>query len=85
MESIMSYYLSVGSYSKPPHFSVVGHPTYFYLWVNTDGRGQSSAWLKGASAFSEYNKLKNLLDKKDRDGFVSLVKLLHAANPRDSL
>lgn len=67
--------LSVGSWNKLPHISVVGEATEFYVWVNEDGRGESSDWIRGREAFELYGNLIQLR-KKDKQGFIDEVKRL---------
>lgn len=66
--------LEVGAWNKLPHYSVVGRPTEFYVWVNENGHGSNSVWIKGAEAFTIYNKLRNL----DKKALVVKIKELHS-------
>ena len=72
-------FMEIGTYDRLPHYSVVGSATNFYVWVNEDGRGSASKWIKGAEAFSLYNKMR----KATENGFISLVKTLLEQHPRD--
>ena len=76
MDGEMSRNLEVGKWNKLPHYAVIGNPQDFYVWVNEDKFGSNSGWIKGAKAFEAYNKLANL-HKKDRVGFVTMVKALY--------
>ena len=64
------YKLEVGAYNKLPHYAVIGEPVDFYIWINEDGRGDASQWIKGNAAFNLYYKLR---DSSNED-FISLVK-----------
>ena len=68
--------LESGRWNKLPHYAVHGHPQDFYLWVNEDGHGSPSTWIKGAYAFSEYNKMRNMSNKD----LVAYIKKLHSEN-----
>lgn len=75
--------MEVGKYNKLPHYSVVGEKTSFYLWINEDGKGSNSNWIKGQEAFKLYNQLQNAL-KKDKEAFIKLVKEHYEKNRKDS-
>lgn len=78
--------LSVGSWDKLPHYSVVGVPTSFYVWINLDNQTfhdpeqGASAWVKGRVAFDAYAKLRRLYGKGKVKGFIEVVKELHKSN-----
>lgn len=65
--------LEVGAWNKLPHYSVVGRPVEFYVWVNEDGHGSNSKWVKGTEAFTLYNKLRGL----NKAELVKSIKQLH--------
>lgn len=69
--------LELGAYNKLPHYSVVGHPQDFYVWVNEDSVGSASKWIKGKDAFTLYNKFRNITNKSE---FVALIKQVHLEN-----
>ena len=71
--------LSIGTYKKLPHYSVIGERVDFYVWVNKDARGSSSKWIKGKEAFDLWAKL-HILHKKGKGEFVQLVKKIHKDN-----
>lgn len=73
--------METGSYNKLPHYAVIGEPQNFYVWVNEDGRGSASSWLKGKAFFNEYHNLKKIL-KKNKDEFKKRVIKLHEENPK---
>ena len=70
--------LEVGSYKKLPHYSVIGEPAAFYVWVNESGRGTSSAWINGSCDL--FYKLKNSRKKKQQ--FIEMVKQAHQENKK---
>lgn len=71
--------MEVGKYNKLPHYAVHGEKTCMYLWVNEDGRGSASGWIKGNDAFRLWNKLQ-ILFKKDKKEFIKLLKNYHESN-----
>lgn len=73
--------MEIGKYNKLPHYSVVGEKNNFYLWVNEDGKGSSSNWIKGRLAFQLFNELR-IRFKKDKNGFIELLKKHHKANAK---
>lgn len=50
--------MEVGAYNKLPHYAVIGESVDFYIWINEDGRGEASHWIKGNAAFKLYFKLR---------------------------
>ncbi len=66
-----------GTHNKLPHYSVVGSSVNFYVWVNEDGRGSSSTWIKGRADL--WHKLQRLY-KKDRKAFIIFLKEQYNAN-----
>ena len=78
--------LSVGSWDNLPHYSVVGVPTSFYVWINLDNQTShdpeqgASAWVKGRVAFDAHANLKRLSRKGKVDEFIKVVKELHKNN-----
>lgn len=68
--------LEVGAYNKLPHYAVIGEPCAFYVWVNEDGHGTYSNWVKGVGAFNTYHKLSKLSKAR----FVSEVKAILKLN-----
>ena len=78
MKKKLDNIMECGKWNKLPHYVVVGRPTDFYVWVNEDGHGEASKWLKGSSAFSDYLKLQILY--KNKDEFCSMVKRLFEEN-----
>ncbi len=68
--------MNIGAWNKLPHYSVIGTRTDFYLWVNEDGKGLASKWIKGNYAFALFNELTNLF-KKDKNQFVRRLKQEH--------
>jgi len=80
--NIMEVDMKYGSYDKLPHYAVVGHATNFYLWINEDGNGSSSHWIRGVEAFAEYNNLRN--NYKNKRKWIGIVKRLWIANKSDS-
>lgn len=69
--------LEVGAWNKLPHYSVIGQPQSFYVWVNEDARGSYTKWLTGAAAFTLYNKFRAIKSKKE---FIALAKQVHEGN-----
>ena len=63
-----------GSHKSLPHYSVHGIPTEFYVWVNEDGYGSASKWIKGHDAFIIWHDLSKI--KKD-DEFIEMIKIVH--------
>jgi hypothetical protein len=68
--------MEFGRYDKLPHYAVHGDATNFYVWVNEDGKGSSSKWIKGSVAFELYNVLRNF-HKIDKQMFCDTVKSIH--------
>ena len=73
--------MEIGKHNKLPHYSVIGEKNNFYLWVNEDGKGSSCNWIKGRVAFQLFNEL-NARFKKDKKGFVELLKKHHKSNTK---
>ena len=73
--------LELGSHNKLPHYSVIGDPTDFYVWINEDGRGQSSDWVKGQAGL--YHELSKLRDKKNPE-FIQKLKSVFESNRKNS-
>jgi len=67
------YNIEFGKWDKLPHYAVVGNSTCMYMWVNEDGRGSASEWIKGTAAFESYNKMMKL---KKAD-CIDSIKALH--------
>ena len=76
--------LEVGQPGGMPHFAVIGEPTNFYAWVwdgSTNAFTAASAWITGREAFRAYGHLVEV-HGRDREGFVTEVRRLHAAHPK---
>jgi hypothetical protein len=56
--------IEVGKWNKLPHYCAIGQPSDFYVYVDEDGFGKSSDWIKGKTAFSLWNELRKIKDKK---------------------
>lgn len=69
----MSDKLQVGSWDKLPHYSIGGDKVALYVWINEDGRGSNTEWIRGREAFELWSRFDKLA-KKDKKGFVSLAK-----------
>jgi hypothetical protein len=67
--------IEIGKYNKLPHYELIGKGTDFYVWINEDGRGESSKWIKGRTASKEYYKIKN---EKDKNKQIQMIKELYA-------
>jgi len=67
--------VEIGSWNKKPHYSVVGNPQDFYLYINSEEVTSNnwSNWIKGREASSLHGKLKRL-HKKDKKAFIELFK-----------
>lgn len=65
--------MQVGNWNKLPHYSVCGDATCLYVWINEDGRGSNTEWIKGREAFDLWHKFAKL-EKSDKKGFVALAK-----------
>lgn len=64
----------VGAWNKLPHYAVNGKgPQDFYVWINEDGRGEASDWIRGE--FNTWHDLKKM-SKKNKKQFVAKVKEL---------
>lgn len=68
--------MEVGRWNKLPHYAVHGTKTDFYVWINEDGKGSGSKWIKGREAFDLWGKFSKL-STKDKNGFIALVKSTH--------
>jgi len=71
--------LEVGAWNDLPHFTCVGEPTKFYVYIKNKEypRDIHSNWLKGSQYFNTYQKLKHL-HKKNKQGFcVTISELLN--------
>ena len=66
--------LQVGSWSNLPHYSVNGTAVELYVWINEDNHGRRSRWIRGREAFDLWHCFNKLQAKKDRAGFISLIK-----------
>ena len=73
--------LEIGRPNKLPHYSVIGEITSFYIWVNEDGKGSASEWVKGSDAFDLYHRLAKLRNK-DKKEFICLAKEVHLNNKK---
>lgn len=71
--------LELGNPFNLPHYSIIGMPTDFYIWINEDGRGDASSWIKGTVAFNLYYKLK----RANKEEFISLVKINYLKNRKN--
>jgi len=71
--------MEIGSHVKLPHYHVVGEKTMFYVWINENGKGAASAWVKGRKAFVAWVALKKTF-KKDKKEFINILKKLHCDN-----
>lgn len=79
--------LSIGDYKTFPYYAVIGTPTDFYIWIKlkkdpgwgwyVGGSQGASGWIKGQEAFKYYNKMKEFLDKGQKDRFMGLAAHLH--------
>ena len=67
--------MEIGRWNKLPHYYVSNNPTNFYVYVNEDGYGSSSRWIKGKEAFKLYGVLKSLFRNKAK--FIEEVKRIH--------
>lgn len=56
--------IEVGKWNKLPHYCAVGQPSDFYVYVDVDGCGRSSNWIKGKEAFALWNELRSIKDKQ---------------------
>lgn len=72
--------LEVGRWDKLPHYAVIGKPTEMYLWVNEDGIGSASNWIKGKESFELYHELRQMV--KDKSKFIQAIKMARHANRR---
>lgn len=68
--------MQIGKWNKLPHYSIVGQPSDFYIWIDKDGRGGNTKWIKGKEAFGIWNRLKKL-HKKDKSGFIELAEKVY--------
>ena len=86
----MRHDLEVGTYQTDNHYAVIGEPTNFYVWVREGKsaqmvRGQGwSGWITGSKGFAIYNRLRTL-HRKDRDGFVQLIKQLRKEYDKEAV
>ena len=71
--------LEIGSYKKIPHYAIIGDPTDFYVWINEDGNGQSSEWIKGKANL--HHELARLHRKKKQD-FIDKLKSTFEKNKK---
>ena len=69
--------IEIGKWDKLPHYTVVGHPQDFYIWINEDGHGSNTGWIKGDVPL--YHKIKNT---KGREATIALLKGLHKSLPK---
>lgn len=74
--------MEVGNWNKLPHYTVVGTPTKFYVWVNENGKGSSSTWLSGKEAFAKWFELKRYF-KSNKQQFIALIKTIHQSSTRN--
>lgn len=73
--------MKVGDYNKLPHYAVVGNSTEFYVWVNEDGKGDNSSWVRGSEAFKKWHKLKHYR-AKDKQKFIAFLKMIYLHNSK---
>ena len=71
--------MGVGSWDNLPHYSVIGTASCFYVWINEDGHGKASHWLKGKHNFRLFHDLKKL-SAKDKKAFCAKVKEVYEAH-----
>ena len=71
--------MEVGKWNKLPHYAILGGKTDMYVWVNEDGKGSASQWIKGNIAFRLWHRLEKRF-KKDKKAFVELLKTAHLNN-----
>lgn len=78
--------MNVGAYNKLPHYAIVGSATEFYVWCQEDknalGYMCNSEWIRGRDAFDTYHRLEKLF-KKNKPGFISLLKTTFELNPKE--
>lgn len=79
--TIVSDKLELGSWKKLPHYSVIGNETSMYVWINEDGRGSNTKWIKGKEAFDLWHRLSKLR-KKDKKAFILLCKEIFDKNQK---
>ena len=65
--------MRVGECGKLPYYSVCGNATCMYVWINENGIGSNTEWIKGHEAFDLWHKFSKM-EKKDKEGFISLAK-----------
>jgi len=69
--------MSIGAYNHFPHYHVSGGPVDFYVYIaESEHKSSSSKWITGKKAFALLLRLRHLY-KKDRKGFIDLVRELH--------
>lgn len=69
--------LTLGSYDKLPHYSVVGTPVSLYLYMqDTSGRGESTKWVSGVQAAHVLKALRAAM-LKDKIAFTTLFRKLY--------
>jgi hypothetical protein len=73
--------LQVGLWNKLPQYCVIGDPVNFYVWVNEDGIGEASKWIKGRDAFMVYGKLV-IEHKRSKQKFCEHIKNLLAEHKK---
>lgn len=67
----------IGKWNKLPHYRIVGDATSFYLWINKDGKGGNTEWIRGKNAFRLYNKLVTVKSKHE---FIELFEQAYQEN-----
>lgn len=81
--------LAIGAYNQFPYYEVIGDPTSFYIWIQLQpqswayyepGKQGASGWIRGQEAFKAYNKLKELLEKGQKEKFIGMMTDLHCNN-----
>lgn len=73
----MPLLIEYGSYKKLPHYELIGSRNDFYVWINEDGKGSASKWIKGKVAFTMYNKIKS---EKNQNKAIEMIKDLYLKN-----
>lgn len=72
--------LSVGTWKSKEHYSVVGDPQSFYVYINYEYYPHSN-WIKGKEGFRLFHELKTL-HAKDKTAFVAKLKEVFEKNKK---
>lgn len=70
----------VGDWNNLPHYCAVGKPCDFYVYINEDGFGKSSNWIKGNEAFDLWNDLRLIKKKQD---IANKIKSIYEKHKKD--